>query len=123
MPRVDRIVVRKQLRALLGAPKRQIEGLAQFAAGMMTRGKAIENGRIHNSVAALDYGASYYVAPTVEVEEGQGRADDSVSDGSGHWTDVVRGGDIPTYEGGILEVRTSVSYPDPVDPRLDIPQV
>jgi hypothetical protein len=35
----------------------------------MQQGIEYMRGRIHNSVSALDYGASYYVAPTVEGSE------------------------------------------------------
>ena len=77
--RTGRIIARAALRRTLGNPKKRMADLTAFAFDLYARGyqQGAEafRGRIQNSVAALDYGGGYYVAPTVETEDGQRRAD------------------------------------------------
>lgn len=68
--RTGRLIERGVLRRGLGNAKSRVKQLKDFGIEMYVKG--FEQGgkylreRIHNSVSGLDYGAGYYVAPTVE---------------------------------------------------------
>jgi hypothetical protein len=80
--RTGRIVARRVLRRGLGNPKRRLRDLQQFAFEMLSKGmmQGMEymRGKIHNSVAGLDYGPGYYVQP--EIMEGPVATDTQCSD-------------------------------------------
>jgi hypothetical protein len=84
--RTGRLVARRVLRRGLGNPKRRLRDLQMFAFEMMSKGmqQGMEymRGRIHNSVAALDYGAGYFVPPVIEEDNApEGQCSDPMADG------------------------------------------
>ena len=92
-------MARRILRRGLGNHKRRVKDLREFAMDMyvkgVVQGSNYMRGRIHNSVSALEYGRGYYVAPTVESEDGHGRINDSGSDVDGAGVGGLVAVDIP----------------------------
>lgn len=85
--KTGRIIGRRILRRGPGNPKNRVRTLREFALELFQRGfvKGAEYmvGRIHNSVAGLDYGPGYYVPPVVEEEIGESRINEAVGDSHG----------------------------------------
>jgi hypothetical protein len=85
--RTGRLIGRRILRRGLGNPKKRVVEFRNFGMEMYARGfqggGEYMRGRIHNSVSALDYGASYYVAPSIDDSS------DPVGDSGGADANVV----------------------------------
>jgi hypothetical protein len=75
--RTGRIVARRILRKGLGNPKKRVRDLREFGLELYIKGVQFGGeymrGRIHNSVAALDYGPGYFVQPEI-LEEVNGES-------------------------------------------------